>query len=61
MPKTITVDVDGLPVDVDAKAYKDDPEKVAGEVRAARVKLMLEPGPDFEPPTDYTGLYGKDA
>jgi hypothetical protein len=25
------------------------------------VKLMLEPGPDFEPPTDYTGLYGKDA
>jgi hypothetical protein len=57
----ITIEVDGLPVDVDAEDWGADPDGVTARVRAARAELALQPEPDFEPPQDYQALYGEDA
>lgn len=56
-----TIEVDGLPVQVDAALYADDPGLVIAQVREARAELRLpEPAEDDVDP-DYTARYGKDA
>lgn len=48
----ITVDIDGLPVEVDETDWQTDPERVTNEVREARADvagaLDDEPAPDYD-------------
>jgi hypothetical protein len=57
----ITIEVDGLPVDVDAEEWGADPDGVVAAVRAARVEQRLEPLADDEREPDYREQYGEDA
>lgn len=57
----ITIDVDGLPVDVDAEDYGANPDGVIAAVRAARASMRLQPLDDAERDPDYRALYGQDG
>ena len=57
----ITVQVDGLGVEVDEDEFLADPEATADRVRQARAVIRIADLPDDpEPDPDYHQLYGKD-
>lgn len=55
----VTIEVDGLPVEVHEALYRLDPDQVAESVRAARAEMRL---PDSTPQAeDYDALVGDDS
>lgn len=56
MEPTYTIEVDGLPVEVDAAAYEADTEAVIEAVRTARAEVVGDLSDTYEIPPDYDEL-----
>lgn len=58
----ITVEIDGLPVEVDEAEYTADPDRVVATVREARFaiagSLDDEPAPDFDELEAVAAVFG---
>ena len=57
----ITIEVDGLPVEVDAEDWGADPHGVEEQVRQARRETSMGPIVEGEEEPDYNTLYGDDS
>lgn len=61
MTNYITVEIDDLPVEVNATEWRTNSDLVTAQVREARAKLRLPPVSNDDREPTYTDLYGDDA